>query len=58
MLFGLDFANTTFGVVGAEEKMFATNDGGNTWSTYTTGYENFYGALAQSDGTAYIGGTD
>lgn len=58
MLFGLDFANTTFGVVGAEEKMFATNDGGNTWTTYTTGYENFYAAKAYSDGTGYIGGTD
>jgi|FLOH01.1.fsa_nt_gi photosystem II stability/assembly factor-like uncharacterized protein len=58
MLFGLDFANATFGVVGGEEKMFATNDGGTTWSTYTTGYENFYAAKAYSDGTGYIGGTD
>lgn len=58
MLFGLDFANATFGVVGGEEKMFATNDGGTTWSTYTTGYENFYAAKAHSDGTGYIGGTD
>lgn len=58
MLFGLDFANTTFGVVGGEEKMFATNDGGSTWTTYTTGYENFYAAKAYSDGTGYIGGTD
>lgn len=58
MLFGLDFANSTFGVVGGEEKMFATNDGGSSWTTYTTGYENFYAAKAFSDGTAYIGGTD
>lgn len=58
MLFGVDFANATFGVVGGEEKMFATNDGGATWTTYTTGYENFYGAKAFADGTGYIGGTD
>jgi len=58
MLFGLDFANTTFGVVGGEEKMFATNDGGTTWTTFTTGYENFYAAKAYTDGTGYIGGTD
>ncbi|MFK5856502.1 MAG: PKD domain-containing protein, partial [Bacteroidota bacterium] len=58
MLFGLDFANSTFGVVGGEEKMFATNDGGSTWTTYTTGYENFYAAKAYADGTGYIGGTD
>ncbi len=58
MLFGVDFADASFGVVGGEEKMFATNDGGSTWTTYTTGYENFYGALAFSDGTGYIGGTD
>lgn len=58
MLFGVDFANTSFGVVGGEEKMFATNDGGSTWTTYTTGYENFYGAKAMADGTGYIGGTD
>ncbi len=58
MLFGVDFADASFGVVGGEEKMFATSDGGSTWTTYTTGYENFYGALAYSDGTGYIGGTD
>jgi len=58
MLFGLDFANSTFGVVGGEEKMFATNDGGTTWTTYTTGYENFYATKAYADGTGYIGGTD
>ena len=58
MLFGLDFADASFGVVGGEEKMFATNDGGTTWSTYTTGYENFYAALAYDNGTAYVGGTD
>ncbi len=58
MLFGVDFANSSFGVVGGEEEMFATNDGGLTWTTYTTGYENFYGAKAYANGTAYIGGTD
>lgn len=58
MLFGVDFANTSFGVAGGEEKMFATNDGGNTWSTYTTGYENFYATKAFADGTGYVGGTD
>jgi len=58
MLFGLDFANTDFGVVGGEEKMFATNDGGATWTTYTTGYENFYACMAYPNGTGYIGGTD
>lgn len=58
LLFGVDFANASFGVVGGEEKMFATNNGGSTWSTFTTGYENFYAAKAFADGTAYIGGTD
>ena len=58
MYFGIDFANPSFGVIGAEEKIFATNDGGATWSTFTTGYENFYATQAFSDGTAYVGGTD
>jgi PKD repeat protein len=58
MLFGVDFANTTFGVVGGEEKMFATNNGGTSWTTYVTGYENFYATLSSPDGTGYIGGTD
>jgi photosystem II stability/assembly factor-like uncharacterized protein len=58
MLFGVDFASTDFGVVGGEEKMFATSNGGSSWTTYTTGYENFYGSLALPDGTGYIGGTD
>jgi len=58
MLFGVDFADANFGVVGGEEKMFATTDGGTTWSTYTTGYENFYATHALSNGTGYIGGTD
>jgi PKD repeat protein len=58
MLLGVDFASTTFGVVGGEEKMFSTNNGGSSWQTYTTGYENFYSAYASPDGTAYIGGTD
>ncbi len=58
MLLGLDFASASFGVVGGEEKMFATNNGGTSWTTYVTGYENFYGAFASADGTGYIGGTD
>jgi len=58
LLFGVGFADANFGVVGAEEKMFATEDGGTTWSTYTTGYENFYATKAFTNGKAYIGGTD
>jgi len=58
LLFGVDFADANFGVVGGEEKIFATNDGGATWTTYTTGYENFYPCKAFTDGTAYCGGTD
>lgn len=58
MLLGVDFANTSFGVVGGEEKIFATNSGGSSWTTYTTGYENFYGALALADGTGYCAGSD
>lgn len=58
MLLGVDFSDVNFGVVGAEEKIFATNNGGSTWTTYTTGYENFYATAAFTDGTAYVGGTD
>ncbi|MCK5079274.1 MAG: PKD domain-containing protein, partial [Bacteroidales bacterium] len=58
LLFGVDFADANFGVVGAEEKIFATNNGGDSWTTYTTGYENFYATQAFTDGTAYVGGTD
>ena len=58
LLFGVDFADANFGVVGGEEKIFATNDGGTSWTTYTTGYENFYATEAFTDGTAYVGGTD
>jgi PKD repeat protein len=58
MLLGVDFCNTSFGVVGGEEKMFATNNGGSSWTTYVTGYENFYATLSSPDGTGYIGGTD
>jgi PKD repeat protein len=58
MLLGVDFASTTFGVVGGEEKMFSTNNGGSSWQTYTTGYENFYATLSSPDGIAYVGGTD
>jgi photosystem II stability/assembly factor-like uncharacterized protein len=58
LLFGVDFASSTFGVVGGEEKMFATNNGGSSWTTYVTGYENFYATKAFANGTAYVGGTD
>ncbi len=58
LLLGVDFASTSFGVVGGEEKMFATNNGGSSWTTYTTGYENFYAAASFTNGTAYVGGTD
>ena len=58
MLLGVDFANTSFAVVGGEEKIFATNNGGTNWTTYVTGYENFYGTLALPDGTGYCAGTD
>ncbi|MEN8224129.1 MAG: T9SS type A sorting domain-containing protein [Bacteroidota bacterium] len=58
LLFGVEFADVNFGVIGAEEKIFATNDGGSSWTTYTTGYENFYATKAFTDGTAYVGGTD
>jgi PKD repeat protein len=58
MLLGVDFLNTSFAVVGGEEKIFATNNGGTSWTTYTTGYENFYGTLALPDGTGYCAGTD
>ena len=40
MLLGVDFTNTSFAVVGGEEKIFATNNGGTNWTTYVTGYEN------------------
>jgi len=58
MLFGVDFANTEFAVVGGEEEMFASNDGGRTWTGYYTGWENFYAVKAMPNGTAYVGGTD
>jgi len=58
MLLGVDFASSTFGVLGGEETMFATNNGGTSWSNYYTGYENFYAAKAFPNGTGYIGGTD
>ena len=58
ILRGVDFADTDFGVIGAEEKMFYTTDGGDNWGTYITGYENFYAIKAFSDGRAYVGGTD
>lgn len=58
LLFGVTFADANFGVVGGEEKIFATNDGGTTWTTHTTGYENFYATEAFTDGTGYCGGTD
>ncbi len=58
LLFGVHFVNASFGVVGAEETIFATNNGGASWTTFTTGYENFYATRAYADGTAFVGGTD
>jgi photosystem II stability/assembly factor-like uncharacterized protein len=58
MLLGVDFVSTNFGVVGGEENIFATNNGGSSWTTYNTGYENFYGTLALADGTGYCAGSD
>jgi len=58
LLFGVGFADANFGVVGGEEKIFATNDGGTTWTTHTTGYENFYATETFTDGTGYCAGTD
>lgn len=58
LLLGVDFASTTFGVVGGEEKIFATINGGTSWTTYTTGYENFYATASFTNGTGYVGGTD
>jgi len=58
MLLGVDFANASFGVIGGEENIFATNNGGSSFTTYNTGYENFYATKAFPDGTGYCGGTD
>jgi photosystem II stability/assembly factor-like uncharacterized protein len=58
MLLGVDFANASFGVIGGEENIFATNNGGSSFTTYNTGYENFYATMAFPDGTGYCGGTD
>ena len=57
-LVGVDFANSSFGVVGAEEHIYTTQDGGETWTNYSTGYEFFFGCKAFEDGTAYLAGDD
>lgn len=57
-LVGVDFANSTFGIVGGEESFYATNDGGETWITHPTGYEFFFGCKAFENGTAYWAGDD
>lgn len=58
MLFGVDFASPNFGVIGAEEKIFSTNNAGSSWATFTTGYELFSAVKTFSNGTAYVGGSD
>lgn len=57
-LVGVDFANASFGVVGAEEYIYTTVDGGETWNTTQTGYEFFFGVKAFENGTAYVAGDD
>ncbi|GAB1403990.1 MAG: hypothetical protein PHX54_12625 [Lentimicrobiaceae bacterium] len=57
-LVGVDFANASFGVVGAEGVIFVTNDGGKSWSYTETGYEFFFGVKAFENGTAYVAGDD
>ncbi len=57
-LVGVDFANRSFGVVGAEEYIYTTNDGGETWTIQQTGYEFFFGVKAFANGTAYVAGDD
>ena len=54
LLFGVSFADANFGVIGAEEKIHATTNGGSSWTTFTTGYENFYATVAYADGTSYV----
>ena len=58
MLMGIDFVTEDFGVIGAEERIYATIDGGTSWTEFVTGYENFYAVEAYPDGKAYVGGTD
>ncbi len=56
---GVDFANTNFGVVGGEDgKILTTNDGGASWSSYSTGYHSFYAVHVFDKDSAYVGGTD
>ena len=57
-LVGVDFADRSFGVVGAEANIHTTKDGGETWTTTTTGYEFFFGVKAFENGTAYVAGDD
>lgn len=58
VLVGVDFANRSFGVVGAEEYIYTTKDGGETWTTTQTGYEFFFGVKTFENGTAYVAGDD
>ncbi len=55
---GVDFEGD-FGVVGGEDgKIMSTQNGGDSWSTFATGYHNFQGVQVIDDQIAYIGGTD
>ena len=56
---GVDFANINFGVIGGEDgKILTTNDGGSTWSSFSTGYHSFYAVHVFDKDSAYAAGTD
>lgn len=54
----IEFADESFGIIGAEERMYYTTDGGETWTEHNTGYEHFYGVKAYANGTAYWAGSE
>ncbi len=57
LLYGVDFANSDFGVAAGQEYMYTTNDGGATWTPNFVWYESYYGTKAFDDGTGYVSGT-
>lgn len=57
-LMSIEFADENFGIIGGEELMYYTTDGGETWTMNYTGYEHFYGVKAFANGTAYWAGTE
>lgn len=58
ILSGIDFATGKFGIIGAEEHMYVTTDGGLTWKMHNAAYEFLFGCKAFDDGTAYWAGDD